>query len=253
MNIEGLTEWEIPEVDYRELGLSAMLRVKDEAEYLPAAIRSIYPWCDEIVIAVQGEQSDHTAQIAESWAELDKVRTIYYPFDSVPNGPGHGDQPRGSVYERAYFYNWTMAHCRRRHVMKWDGDMVATDDAGSVIKAAINAGSEGVRFKGVEIVDADKMLQSAIHPYANTETRVFVAEKVYYATGPACEILRGQNRLEGQVEIEHPLYLHFKWAKSEASATKAWPENWREKAHFKRIYQRSKPGEQYTGPIPSCL
>lgn len=256
-NIEALSVLRIP--DYpgsRVSGLSAMLRVKDEGEWLGRALESIAGWCDEIVIAVQGEQVDETRRIAETAARTDpkRIRALYYPFDSRPNGPGHADQPHGSVRERAYFYNWTLGMTTRSHVIKWDGDMVALDDTAARIRAALDRGHDFIRFEGVEIVDAETLKVSATHPAANIETRVFPARAdVHFATGSFCEMLIGLPSRDRQVTLADPAYLHFKWAKSAAAATKAWPDNWRDLDHFRRIAARAEPGRRYRGPVPACL
>lgn len=231
----------------RTPGLSAMLRVKDEAEYMSFALRSIYPWVDEIVIAVQGRQSDNTWQIAQAWGELDKVSVYHFPHESYPNGPGHDNQPKG-VHERSYFYNWVLDKTTRTHAMKWDGDMVALDHISKEIK-----GKDYVRFEGAEIVSLNPMRVSASHPVANIETRIFPVGRCRYVTGTHCEVLDGQPSRTDQYTIRGPAYLHFKWCKSMESITNAWPEGWESIDHFRRIRERGKPGRLYSGPMPSCM
>lgn len=233
----------------RRAGLSAFVRVKDEAEYIEASLNSIAGWCDEIVIAIQGYQSDGTDKIVKSWAGgRDSVVILEYPFESSPNGPGHDQQKRGSVYERAYFYNWTLSQTSRSHVIKWDGDMVAMDDAHQFIAPGLFRG--GCRFHGVEIADKNYGLSAV--PATAHELRMFrVGEGTFYETGPVCERLYGVG--SDVMSIERPMFLHFKWAKQRKSATKAWPDNWREFEHFRNIMKRSTVSGQYKGPVPSAL
>ena len=119
-NTERLADYDIrPDwAEGRRPGLAACVRLKDEADWAVPSLNSIAPWCDEIVIALQGEQSDGTDVLVEDWANgRPQARVVRYPFDSLPNGPGHGDQPVGSVFERAYFYNWTLAQTRCSHAL----------------------------------------------------------------------------------------------------------------------------------------
>lgn len=258
-NIEGLADWNIAPDWHanRAPGLSAMVRLKDEAEWILPSLESAAAFCDEIVVALQGEQTDGTDGIVRAWAastECENVEILSYPFDSVPNGPGHGRQARGSVRERAYFYNWCLARTTRSHVVKWDGDMVAFDELGGEIRAALEAGVDFIRFKGVEIVDAHAWRVSATHPFANIETRVFAARPgVHFVTGDFCELLQGQGAVHDQATLDAPAYLHFKWAKARDSATKAWPENWREIDHFRNLAARAAPGAAWQGRIPAAL
>lgn len=247
-SIERLTDWNIPAEHPRIPGLSAFIRLKDEAEYIIPALESIKGWCDEIVIALQGDQTDGTAELVRDWAkDKNKVRVLVYPFDSVPNGPGHDKQQRGSVYERAYFYNWTLAHTTRTHVLKWDGDMVALDDTGRRLRTT---GAHNIAFYGAEIAQRDGLVLSR-RPHTSSEVRMFrVTPGTFYETGPMCERLVGVQQHD---RMPHVAYLHFKHSKAFSSRIKAWPEGWQEMDHFKAIAARQELGEPYKGDIPSVL
>ena len=247
-NVEGLTEWNIPPAPDRIPGISAFIRLKDEAEYIIPALESVR-WCDEIVIALQGVQTDGTAELVRDWSQdKDHMRVLEYPFDSVPNGPGHGKQQRGSVYERAYFYNWTLAQTTRTHALKWDGDMVALDDLGFRLRTV---GAHNVRFYGAEIAKREGLILSGVRQRTPPETRLFrVTHNTYYETGPMCEVLTGISSCD---TLSHPAFLHFKHAKAFASRIKAWPENWQEIDHFKAIRARDELGVAYKGEVPSVL
>lgn len=242
-------DWEIRPPEKRLPGLSAMIRVKNEAEWCCCSLESVASWCDDIVIALQGEQTDGTDKLIYEWAG-NKECVYEYPFDSWPNGPGHDQHPTGSVYERAYFYNWTLAKTKCTHVVKWDLDMVAMDDAGEKIRAAMES-HDFVRFEGAEIVERDPLRVSREHPTANIETRVFPADRCRFVTGQYCEALEGQPSRDEQYTIPGPMYLHFKWCKRDFA--QAWPEDWRQIPHFQRLTARAKVGRLYDGPVPSVL
>lgn len=253
-NIEGLTEWNIPAGWHknRKPGLSAMVRVKDEAEFCIPSLNSILGWCDEIVIALQGEQTDGTDRLITDWADgRSGVRVLFYPFDSVPNGPGHDNQKRGSVYERAYFYNWTLAQTTRTYAMKWDLDMVALPGLGDGVRRLMEEGASSVRFKGVDLVSLDPPVMS-VRPYTANEARVFrVTPDTYFSTGQLTEQFTiGHNVGPG---FDAPMFLHFKWVKKLESATKAWPRHWRDCPHFQRVYGKHGAGGRYEGPWPEAL
>lgn len=260
-NREGWHDWDIRPGWWRSRapGLSAMLRLKNEAMWIGAALRSIAGWCDELVIVLQGEQDDGTERAVQDWLltfrPLDlEVRIFRYPFDSRPNGPGHGAQPRGSVHERAYFYNWCLALTSRSHVVKWDGDMVALDGTGREIRAALKAGADYIRFAGHEIAALDPLRLSRLHPVANAECRIFPAlRRHFYETRDLCEGLTNLPEVSDQLSLPSPAYLHFKWTKPENSITAAWPKNWRRQDHFRALAARAEPGDCYEGPVPAVL
>lgn len=248
-NIEGLAEYDIPEdwAENRVPGLSAMLRLKNEAEYIRPCLEAIVDWFDEIVICLQ-PCTDGTDEIVREY-ESDKVKIYDYPFDSHPNGPGHDKYPEGSVYDRAYFYNWTLSKTTRTHVAKWDGDMVAMDWLAGSVHELIHR-YDIVRCKGVDIC-GDWFVSP--HPHTANEPRFFrVTPETFYVQGKYCETFT-QHHAKG-FDIASPGYLHFKWAKSRASATKAWPDDWADIEHFVRIYNnKAHPVEKYVGEIPSPL
>lgn len=251
-NVEGLSAFDIPRWRERQPGLSAMVRLKNEAEFVLASLNSIADWCDEIVIALQGRQTDGTDTLVREWRRgRGNVQVLVYPFDSRPNGPGHSRQLRHSIYERAYFYNWTMAHCTRRHVMKWDGDMVAVDGLSEQVRGVVDGNEDGLRFAGWELAALDPPRLSKTHVIANDELRVFrVDSGTRYQSGSHCEQLVWHGN---PVSLREPGYLHFKWCKSRESATQAWPTDWQESAHFRAIYARAEPGDLFPWPLPEGL
>ena len=246
-NIEGLQDYNIVMPETRPPGLSAMIRVKDEAEYLERSVESIINWMDEVVICLQGEQSDRSSIIAETLANKypDKIMVYCYPFNSFPNGPGHDKQKLNSAYERAYFYNWCLSKTTRQYVCKWDGDMIALDGAGVQIREQL--GTVGFMcLTGSEMVSET---HQSIKPFTACEPRIFkVTDETYYITGSHCEILNPKCLSRKHKIFPGHQFKHFKWAKSQASISKAWPENWEEIHHFQGLMKRKQQGQEYAGP-----
>lgn len=250
-NIEGQAAWNVPPDPPRRPGLTALLRVKDEAEWILPSLESLGGLADEIVIALQGGQSDGTDRLVAAWAAgRPEVRVLHYPFDSLPNGPGHDTQPRGSLYERAYFYNWCLAQAGREHVLKWDGDMVALDWLLPEVRRQISAGRPVQRISGVEIAGLAPLRVSARAPETACEIRVFPAAGWWFETGSHCERL---NRQEPGFRLIRPGFLHFKWVKAPSSAAKAWPADWEAVPHFQDLVARGEPGRRYRGEMPAVL
>lgn len=253
-NIEGLSFWGIQPDHWLERvpGLSAMVRLKDEAEWVIPALDSIVGWCDEVAIFLQGEQTDGTDTLVGEWAQQhpSRARVFYYPFESLPNGPGHEKQPRGSVHERAYFYNWCHARTRFSHAMKWDGDMVAQDWLGAAVREAMGQ-HEVLRFRGTDIAGAE-LRHMSVTPRTANEPRVWrVSDKSWWYSGHKCEYFT-YGHGDG-ISLADNAYIHLKWAKDAASARKDWPANWQHTEHFQRINRRAKLGELYKGPWPNVL
>ncbi len=255
VNREGLAAFDCePDHGNRKPGLSAMLRVHNEEAWIEAALDSVLPWVDEAVV-VLNLCTDQTAAIVNRVQRRNRpgaVRVFDYPFKLHPMGPGHDDCPAESVHACAYYYNFAQAKTRYSHVMKWDGDMVAMDWLGDEIKEIIEDGHDRIKFEGRDIV-GDDLTMIGCHPCCPTNGIYKVREGVHYAQGQMTQNLRGVPDSLGGL-IEHPAFLHFKWArKSFASATVQWPLTWWKIPHFQRIAERRHPVECYTGEYPASV
>lgn len=233
----------------RKPGLSAFVRLANEEEWVGAALRSILPWCDEIVCTLQCS-TDGTEKELRS-IESDKIWVYHYPFQAWPNGPGHDKQPLDSVHNNAYFYNWSMSLTHCEWVVKWDGDMVAMDWLPGAFQRLVDKGADVIRLRGTNLV-SDLAHMSKDQPFIEEgEPRFFrLVPGVYYGNGSCSEKLTFPSSWK-MTTVESPSYLHFKWAKE--SRYQGWPENWEENSHFKRIAKRAELGEPYNGEVPEVL
>ena len=236
----------------RTPGLSAMLRVKNEEEFLPFCLESINDWFDEIIIVDQNSHDD-TVEIAKTFADMRKTKIYKYTFDSRPNGSGFDKQPY-DVYNRAFFYNWCLEKTTKQWVCKWDGDMVAMDGLGELVRQIIRVDAPGaIAIRGVDIVKwQDEKFFIGREKTTSSEKRFFKVQegKKYWSTGLYSEKL-DLNCMTA--DIVNPAFLHFKWCKPLEKATQAWPIDWQKDRHFNRILERRYVIGEYEGRIPSCL
>ncbi|HKJ75235.1 MAG TPA: hypothetical protein VKA19_14060 [Alphaproteobacteria bacterium] len=250
-NREGLADFDIaPDWhENRRRGLSGLVRLRDEETWCAKAIESFWPWCDELIIVVQPSR-DRTRELVERYASHPGVRIYDYPYQSHPSGPGHDACPADSVYASAYHYNWTLAQSTMSHAVKLDGDMVTMDWAGSEIRARMADGHDRIKFHGTDIV-GEELAHIGCHPHCPTAGVFKVTPEVHYSQGALTQRFHcGQPVTH---TIDRPAFLHFKWAKPAASATKRWPKDWRRKEHFRRIYARRIPVEPYAGEYPASV
>lgn len=117
---------------FRPKRISAMMRVKNEEQFLRASVESILPLVEEVVL-VDNASTDATPQIARELARRhpDKVRLFTYPYSVARVGAENQElaataEGRRSPRLLANYYNWCLQRCRMNFVLKWDGDMVAT-------------------------------------------------------------------------------------------------------------------------------
>lgn len=254
-NAEGLEEFNINPEAFNPLnrkpGISAMMRIGDEEEFIVSSILSILPFCNEIVVALQDSKGG-TREALRVFDDNSKVKVYEYPFKAYPNGPGHDECQPGSVHEQSYFYNWTLSKTTHEYACYWDGDMVALDWVEKWLSQELH-NYDMVRFPGINLVSLNPAMISKTAPSTGKEQRFFrVSKETLFFTNRCCASLSYPKSYR-EKRFNDFGFLHFKWAKSFESATKIWPDDWRDKPHFQKIYERRHPGKVYTGPVPDAL
>ena len=140
-------------------GISAMMRIRNGAEYLRETIESHVEHYDEIV-AAYNDCSDETESILHALSARypGKVRPLHYlPKVVLPYSVEHNRTPTESVHSLANYYNWTMARTRFNTVVKLDDDHLAIPKAlASAVKCVradiARGGRKLYTFSGVNLV-----------------------------------------------------------------------------------------------------
>lgn len=117
-------------------GTTSVLRVKNEARSLPWVLPPLLR-ATQAVVLVDNQSDDGTPDVAMAVARehgfADKMSVFSYPFDVSRCGPEHLGTPADSIHSLVRFYNWSFANVRTAYSLKWDGDMVLTEDAEGLI------------------------------------------------------------------------------------------------------------------------
>ena len=116
-------------------GLTAIVRVKNEARALPWTLPPLLRAVDRVTLIDNGS-TDGTARVAREVADGlgAELELASYPFAVARCGAEHLSTPETSVHSLAYFYNWSFAHVRTTYALKWDGDMVLSDLAAAALR-----------------------------------------------------------------------------------------------------------------------
>ncbi len=132
VNVEGLGEYDVTwawQSGPLEPGLTAVLRVRNEARNLPWVLPPMFAAVQQVVV-VDNQSDDGTADVAAEVARRvgaeERLTLASYPFDVSRCGVEHLRTARDSVHSLTHFYNWSFSHVRTALSMKWDGDMVLT-------------------------------------------------------------------------------------------------------------------------------
>jgi len=131
-NLEQIHDFDVSwPRDFHELrgGLTAVLRVKNEARSLPWVLPPLFEAVQHVVV-VDNQSDDGTPdvarRVAEQFGAASRLTVTEYPFEVSRCGAEHLGTPEDSVHNLAYFYNWSFSHVDTAYSMKWDGDMVLT-------------------------------------------------------------------------------------------------------------------------------
>lgn len=118
----NMNEWNKP----KPFGLSVCMRVRNEAEMMPLAVKSFEPYADEIVLVVQPSE-DNTEDLAHELSHWNsKIRVVRYPFKPYPiASQEHFNEPVNSVRHFVHMSNWALTQCRYSWIAKVEGDVVA--------------------------------------------------------------------------------------------------------------------------------
>ena len=230
--------------------ITAVIRLSNEAEWLPKCLESIIDIFDEILLCTQGAQKDNTIEICKEWSsKYDKVKYYHYEHKSRPNGPGHDKQPYDK-YSRAWFYNWCFDKASCEWVCKWDGDMIAMDNCKTYFNKAIEKNT-CLRFPGVDVVK--DIYHIGDREFCACEVRLY--KTANYINGVNSECIDYKTLIPSTIRpmCWGPAFIHTKWAKSEYSSMQDWPEQWHGVPHFEKIYKRRKPTKKHNWKLPACL
>lgn len=93
---------------FRKEGISVMIRVKDEVDYIEPSILSIKDFADEIIIVDNGSTDGTTELIKRLSDKYNKIRCLYHPKAS------HVEV--SNIALRNTHYKW---------ILRWDGDLVS--------------------------------------------------------------------------------------------------------------------------------
>lgn len=210
----------------RPPGISAIMRIKNGADFLRLSIESHLPYVDEVV-ACYNDCSDATPQIlAELAAEHPgKVRPIeYLPKVHPILSREHAAEPSDSVHAIANYYNFALAQARYSYATKLDDDHLAIDVHLRPAIAAVRAAAAAARrelftFSGLNLArDAQGRLGVYTpQPFVGTGDHLYfpVCEQIYFVQEARTEVFRFEKVAGRRLPKRYTglLYFHLKHAK----------------------------------------
>ena len=141
----SIEKWAVP----KPHGISGVFRLRNEEQFMEAAVLSHLPWLDQAVLVVQPSE-DRTEEIAYSLraAHRDKIKIVHYPFPLHPAGsPEQKSAPDNSVYTLMHMTNWGISQCDYSWVAKIEGDVIGLSTFQN-IREVVDADPNAIRYYG---------------------------------------------------------------------------------------------------------
>jgi glycosyltransferase involved in cell wall biosynthesis len=208
----------------RHKTFSAMIRVRNEEEYLEPCIRSIVELVEEIVVVDNMSDDRSPAIVADLQHEFPgKIRSYEYPHriarvgsENVELYESKGGKDSPSLL--ANYYNFCVSKCTQSFILKWDGDTIATARLGTVLDEFRDSPSQVLWHQGANLHEFRDCLIAG-HPYEDMEPRLYARRFATYTNGMYyCEALRSPYLdLFPQYSERCPdvLYVHMKYCKKD--------------------------------------
>ena len=204
--------------------LSAMVRVKNEEEYLDRAITSIVDLVDEVII-VDNLSDDATPEVIGSLRARypTKIKTFTYPFNVARYGDEHTALTKTRAGRRSpnylpNFYSWCRARCTHPYILKWDGDTVATEALRPALQSFRQSKSQILFYTGINLHESREHLING-RPFEDVEPRLFYKHYSRYGDyqGYAERLVSPYATLFSEYAeyIQDPLYIHLKFCKQQ--------------------------------------
>lgn len=232
--------------------LSAMVRVRNEADFLEASIRSVAPHVDEVVIVDNGSDDDTPSIVGRLAAEAPekvkihvyrhRVRKVGRETWRLAEDRAAADSPRLS----SNFYNWCLDRCSMDYVIKWDGDMIALPALSVALTAWRESGREVLVFHGANVHpnrthlvkarcgDREELLRGLSVPalprwvtsltYDHPEPRLYpragarYTNRILWTQELSAPAYNGPEEGRSVHRADGPLYLHMKFCKTDPMA-----------------------------------
>lgn len=206
-------------------GISALMRIKNGAEFLRLSIESHLPYFDEIV-ACYNDCSDETEAILLELQQEhpDKIKLYHYlPKVHPPLSEGNKQADTHSVHSLANYYNYTLSKAQYCVATKLDDDHLAiTPNLAKVVAKVRQDIARGVRkiytFSGVNLLGKpqEQLKVYGNLPFVGTGDHMFfpVCSNIYFRQTEKYEaFVFDKPRFEK--EYQGILYFHLKHVKKD--------------------------------------
>jgi hypothetical protein len=205
---------------HRMHGISGLMRIRNESEYLELSIRSYIPFFDEI-IAVYNRCTDNTAEILDRLSkEFTKLKIYHYEPNVWPPGSEKFIQLAHTHEESLVnYYNFTLSLANFTIATKIDADQVAIPSIYKLVTDSIREQdlNHFLTFKGINLFRKNgRIYVKADKPWQGLNDHGFfkINHESIWIKDPECKYelfnIASQKYIQ---QVEYPLHYHLKGIK----------------------------------------
>lgn len=232
----------------RKNGVSAVVRCKDEAEFIIPSLLSVKDFFDEIVI-VLNNCIDKTEELIKL-LNLPNLKIFYYPFDVIPAGPESIKVDPLSVHNIVYYTNYSFSLTNYKWVYRFDADHIALPNFYDLKNIIACDRYNSIEDRGIDLVGQNCDMLGSQEMCSFEKRLVKITPEFKYIVTPN-KMAEMPNCTGLSYKVEEPTFLHVKWCAKDAG--RKWTNGWQGIHHFKAIKDRHYPVKRYEGEIPFVL
>lgn len=249
-NIENLERYFYPKdlSRNRKDGVSAVVRCKDEAEFIIPSLLSIKDFFNEIVVILNCS-TDKTWFLLNE-LKLPNLKIFYYDEPIIPAGPESVDVNPLSVHHIVYYTNYCFSLTNYNWVYRFDADHIALPNFYDLKNIIACDRYNSIEDRGIDLVGQNCDMLGSQEMCSFEKRLVKITPEFKYIVTPN-KMAEMPNCTGLSYKVEEPTFLHVKWCAKDAG--RKWTNGWQGIHHFKAIKERHDPIKSYSGPLPNIL
>jgi glycosyltransferase involved in cell wall biosynthesis len=232
----------------RKNGVSAIVRVKNEEEFIIPSLLSVKDFFDEFII-ILNQCTDKTPILLNA-LKLPNTKIFYYDEYIVPAGPESLGLDSNSIHSIVYYTNYCISLSNYKWIYRFDADHIALPMFFEMKHLIKSDRYNSVEDRGIDLVGSNcNMLGSQeMCSFEKRLVRISSGFKYVVAHSNMSEM---PNSYGISYRIESPTFLHMKWCCKDSG--RKWTKGWQGIHHFKSIKDRHDPVKNYNDPLPDIL
>jgi len=138
----------------KPFGISGCFRLRNESQFMKAAVRSFLPYLDEAVLCVQPSK-DNTVELALEMAKErpDKIKVYHYPHEvDWIDTPGFYSKDPDSPGHLVHMSNYALSKCSYSWICKIEGDVIALNSLERLVDT-VKANPDAHRYYGMIVLN----------------------------------------------------------------------------------------------------